>query len=283
MSLELPIQVAKEFNSMVKLAYQAGKSRKLSPTIRVNRNRGVKTFQFPTMGKGIAQLRTNQAKRKLMNTTHGFATATGVQWEAADFTDIFSAAEVPINEIQNLAILVTRAINRREDQTIIDAMEVSGTTQIVASSVGGTDTSLNIEKLIETGLKLDENNVDEDERHFAGDVNAKAGLLGETQVTSSDFATVKALVNGSINSFMGFDFHWFGKMDEGGIPKTGSERSNFAYAGGIMSALGLGVIMDEQVKTTFENLFGSWLTVKDFTAGAVAIDNEGIVEVLTFE
>jgi hypothetical protein len=60
------------------------------------------------------------------------------------------------------------------------------------------------------GIKkiLDGNDVDESiPRHGAINSNALQSLLGDTQVTSADFNTVKALVQGEVNSFMGFNFH----------------------------------------------------------------------------
>ena len=42
-------------------------------------------------------------------------------------------------------------------------------------------------------------------------------LLGTTEVTSSDFNTVKTLVNGDVDTFLGFKFIEIGDRDEGGL------------------------------------------------------------------
>ncbi len=282
MSKTLPEHLAVMFDDQVKHAYQ-NEGGNLSPTIRVRRNRGVKTFQFPKMGSGVAQRRSQQSFRKLMNIVHSKVQAVGVEWEAAEFTDIFDDAQVHISEQKELAMVVSSAVNRREDQTIIDAWDASGTTQIVAKSVGGADTSLNSAKMIEASRLLGVKNVKRKDRFFAGHENSLAGLLGETDVTSSDFNTVKALVNGEVDTWMGFKFIWFGDLEEGGFDITANTRKQYAYHGGVMGSTGMGVIMKEAVNTTYENLVGSWLTVQDFIAGAVAIDADGIIEMNTHE
>jgi len=283
MSKTLSVAAAASFEAMVKQAYQGGTKVKLTPTIRKRMNKGVNSFIFNKMGAGIAQERSSQTTRKLMNVDHTRVTANVSEWEAAELTDIFDNAETPIEEMQELAQTVAKAINRREDQLIIDAAQDSGTSNIVSTAIGGTDTSLNVDKLIEMGKIFDGFEIDED-RHFAGHANAKAGLMAETQATSSDFNSVRALVNGTINSFYGFEFHWFGNRVEGGIIKVSNDRKNFAYAGKEAgAALGIGIVMDKAPITTFENTLGSWLTAQDFIAGAIAIDAEGIIEVNTFE
>lgn len=55
--------------------------------------------------------------------------------------------------------------------------------------------------------KFEEEEVDpEMPKYFAWSAAVKRQLLNETKATSSDYATVKALVNGQIDAFMGFQF-----------------------------------------------------------------------------
>ena len=66
---------------------------------------------------------------------------------------------------------------------------------------------LSVGKILHAGFLLDESEL-EGERHWAGTSQQKADLLRRTPVTSIYYAEVKALVNGSIDEFMGFKFHW---------------------------------------------------------------------------
>ena len=53
---------------------------------------------------------------------------------------------------------------------------------------------------------LDANEADDEDRYMIINAKQLQNLLGETETTSSDFASVKALVNGEIDSFLGFRF-----------------------------------------------------------------------------
>ena len=76
---------------------------------------------------------------------------------------------------------------------------------------------------------LDKSNVPPEGRHIVIHANNLANLLSETAVTSSDFNSVKALVQGELNTFLGFTFHVLGDRSEGGLPIDGSsDRKVFA-------------------------------------------------------
>src|SRR5690606_14720954 len=66
---------------------------------------------------------------------------------------------------------------------------------------------LNIATLIRLKEMFDGNEVDEEaKRYIAVTSRQISNLLNQTEVTSADFNTIKALVKGEVNSFMGFEF-----------------------------------------------------------------------------
>ena len=289
MSKFLSVAQAKLFDDQIKVDY-AAKGGKLADTVYHKKNKGVKTFQFAKMGQGVAQRRASQTMVKLMNVSHGTATATALEWEAAEFTDIFDDAETNIDERSKLSGIIASAVNRREDQIVIDAAAAATPNITVPVSVGGANTGLNLEKLLAAQSDMDENEVGTEEdgegtqdRHFVAGTKGKASLLAETSVTSIDFNTVRALTTGQVKEFLGFKFHWVGIRAEGGMTLTGNTRQNFAYHGGMNGAIGLGTVMKDEQITTYENLFSSWLTVQNFISGGVVIDEVGLVEVETYE
>lgn len=284
MSLQLSNAAAKHFDDQVKVAYGSDTKTQLASTVYKKMNRGVKTFQFPTMTSGVATKRVTQTKVNLMNIGHGNKTATGEGWEAAEFTDIFDDAETNIEEKVWLAQIIAGAINRRSDQIIYDALEVAtGTLTTVSVNTGGANSGLNVDKLREAMGFFDDREVTEADRHYVGQAVGKSQLLAETEVTSTDFNTARALVRGTVNSFLGFTFHWIGTRAEGGIKKVGNVRENFAYHGGMGGSIGFGVIMENDINVTYENLYSSWLSNQGFDAGAVVRDAEGVVPINTFE
>ena len=66
---------------------------------------------------------------------------------------------------------------------------------------------LTVDVLIAAKEILAENEVEDDgPLYFVFNSKTRSDLLRETKATSADYATIKALVSGTINSFMGFDF-----------------------------------------------------------------------------
>lgn len=107
-------------------------------------------------------------------------------------------------------IIISAATGLAEASTTSDLTESTVALpagNIVDEDFGAADTNLTVEKLREAKKRLDENEVGSSERRYCI-VNASAldNLLADTTVTSSDFNTVKALVQGELNTFLGFDF-----------------------------------------------------------------------------
>ena len=53
---------------------------------------------------------------------------------------------------------------------------------------------------------MDAKNVPFDDRHIIIHANSLSGLLADERAISGDFASIKALVSGEINTFLGFRF-----------------------------------------------------------------------------
>ena len=82
------------------------------------------------------------------------------------------------------------------------------TQRLAAIDGEGNFSNLSVDTLIALGQKYDENEIDEGlERHIAVSASQVAGMLHDDRITSQDYNTVKALVEGKINQFMGFTFH----------------------------------------------------------------------------
>jgi len=136
---------------------------------------------------------------------------------------------------------------------------------------------MNIAKLREAAKILNTKNVPADGRHIIIHANSLASMLEQTSVTSSDFNTVKALVQGEINQFMGFTFHVLGDRTEGGLPIDGSsDRTLYAFH---KDAIGYAEGIAPRTEINYIPEKTSWLVNALFSAGAIAIDSEGIVKI----
>ena len=278
MALSLSNAFVTLFDAEVKQAYQARAM--LVPAVRQRRGVEGSTVKFPKVGKGVATPRITQSDVTPMNVGFSNVTCTLQDWNAAEYSDIFSQAKVNFDERNELVQVVANAIGRRQDQLILDALNASSTSLTVDDNIGGTDTNMNVAKLREAKKLLDKNNVPFDNRHIIVHANSLASLLAETSVTSADFNTVRALVAGELNTFLGFTFHVLGDRSEGGLPLATAARTCFAFH---RDAIGYAEGIAPRTEINYIPEKTSWLVNAVFSAGAVAIDDEGIVKITTNE
>ena len=275
MSVSLSNAFVTLFDAEVKQAYQ-GKAQ-LVGAVRSRRGVEGSTVKFPKVGAGVATPRVPQTDVTPINASFSQVTLTLADWNAAEYSDIFSQAKVNFDERQELVQVVANAMGRRQDQMIIDALTASSTSLTVSNDIGGSDTNMNVAKLREAKRLLDKNNVDPGDRHIVIHANSLASLLSETAVTSSDFNSVKALVQGDINTFLGFTFHVMGDRSEGGLAIDGSnDRTVWAFH---KSAIGYGEGIGMRTEINYIPEKTSWLVNEVFSAGAIAIDAAGIVQI----
>ena len=261
------------FDSEVKQAYQAESV--LRGTMRTRTGVAGNTVKFPTIGKGVATLRVPQTDVTPLNVTYGQVTATMEDYIAAEYSDIFQQSHINFDERSELVQVVSKSIARRMDQIMIDALNAATGTSTVATTIGGSGTNMNIEKLRATAKAMNEKNVPSEGRNLLMHASQLDALLGETEITSQDFASVKALVQGEINTFMGFNILTMGDRDEGGIPKP-STRTCFAWH---KDSMGYAESMAQKTEVNYVPEKTSFLVSSMFSAGSVSIDGEGIVKI----
>lgn len=279
MSIALSNAFVTLFDAEVKQAYQ-GKAMLVGA---VRQRRGVEgsTVKFPKVGRGVATPRIGQTDVTPLNVGFSNVTLTLEDWIAAEYSDIFSQQKVNFDERSELVQVLGNAIGRRQDQLVLNALAGSGTSLSVGNDVGGSDTNMNVAKLRQAKGLMDKNNVPPTDRHIVIHSNGLQSLLAETAVTSSDFNTVKALVNGELNTFLGFTFHVLGDRTEGGLAIDGSnDRTCFAFH---KDAIGYGEGIAPKTEINYIPEKTSFLVASMFSAGATTIDAEGIVSIVARE
>jgi len=121
---------------------------------------------------------------------------------------------------------------------------------------------------------LSDKGVPESDRYIAYTAADRESLMGEEEATSSDYNTVKALVNGDIDSFVGFKFKLIETREEGGLPAN----TVFAWH---KAAVGYAVGIDMKTTVDWIAQKTSWLCNGMLKSGAVAREGRGIVKLTT--
>ena len=192
-----------------------------------------KDAYFDQIGKVTAQIKTSRhSDTPQIDTPHSRRRCSLADYEFADLIDQQDKVRLLIDPTSSYAKAAAYAMGRAMDDVIIAAAlgtantGVSGGTavalpagNIVAANTGGT--GMNIAKLAAAKQILDAGDVDPSiKRHIVVSPAEIADLLNNTTVTSSDFNTVKALVQGEIDSFMGFKFHVSNRLVDNGAGNT---------------------------------------------------------------
>ena len=173
---------------------------------------------FDQVGSALAVKRTTRhADTPQMDTPHARRRVSLVDYEYADLIDNQDKIRTLIDPTSSYATAAAYALGRAQDDEIIAAL--SGTA--FTGETGSTSTALpSSQKITESGTAgltiaklrsakeiLDAASVDPSiARYIAVSPKQITDLLGTTEVTSSDFNSVKALANGEVNSFLGFNF-----------------------------------------------------------------------------
>ncbi len=276
MSLKIDQIYQDAFDAEVKRAY--GQVGMLQGTVKLKTGIVGKSVYFRKKGKGMATKHIPNANRTAMNVAFSQVQCNLQDWEAFDYVDKMSLPKINFTEISEIAEVAGDALGLRKDQIIIDA--ITAGYDSTNMKVGTTNTALTVATLITACQKLNEKGVPEGDRTFIHSPKQKADLLNTTAVTSSDYNSVKALVNGQVGTFLGLKFLNIAKRQEGGLPTANSAVDDVGY---IYHKSAVGFALGQEIQTEMSWIAekGAWLVGGDFSAGAVVIDNEGIVGVIS--
>jgi len=216
MSSQITTAFVQQYSSNVSMLSQQ-KGSLLRKAVEVESVVGKNSF-FDQVGSATAQKRTSRhSDTPQMDTPHSRRRVSLVDYEYADLIDNQDKIRTLIDPTSSYALAAAYALGRAQDDEIITA--VSGTAY--SGETGSTSVALPVgQKITESGSDgltiaklrsakeiMDSGNVDPSiPRWIVVGPKQITNLLGTTEVTSSDFNSVKALANGEVNSFLGFNF-----------------------------------------------------------------------------
>lgn len=270
------------FASEVHQAYQA--SRALQGVARMREGVVGSSVKFPKLASGTSSIRNPQSDVVPLNVASELIEVSISNYIAAEYSDIFDNQKVSYDERSELSTMLGNAIARRETQVLIDALEAGSPATTVPNTIntsGSTASDLNVAKILAAKKGLDAKNVPPDNRHLIIHANSLSSLLADERAISSDFQTIKALVAGEINTFLGMQVHILGDMSEGGLIKDGSnDRFCFALH---KSSLACAVGMAAKTEINYIPEKTSFLVSAMYAAGAGTIDVNGQVSIVCRE
>lgn len=243
---------------------------------------------FDQIGATAAIERTSRhSDSPLVNTPHSRRQVYMRDFEWGDLIDNPDKVRLLVDPSSTYLQSAMWALGRKIDDILIEA--ALGTAK--TGKTGGTpvslpagqkvahqSTGLNVAKLVQVKELLDKNDVDPDDPRFIL-VTAKqiSNLLGATEVTSSDYNTVKALAQGEIDTFLGFKFIRTQRLTKDG----NNNRQAIAWTkSGMLLALGADVkgrVIERPDKSFSVYAYAS------LSCGATRMEEEKVVEIACVE
>lgn len=221
MSLQITEAFVQQFSDNVVMQAQQ-KGTRLRGAVRTETIHG-KSKAFDRIGQvEMVEKVSRHSNTPQLDTPHSRRWCYLKDWEWSDLIDDLDKVRVLNEPTSEYVMAAMWAAGRKMDDYIIAAADMTVVTgedatgtpatlpnsQMYAANDGTNFTDLNIRTLRAIKRKFDANDVDESiPRHIACTSNQIYSLLGETQITSADYANVKALVDGKVDTFMGFKFH----------------------------------------------------------------------------
>ena len=221
MSVQITTAFVEQYKGNVEHLVQQKGSR-LREAVSVETVVGKNAF-FEQVGSTAAQQRTSRhSDTPRMDTPHARRRVSLIDFDWADLIDDEDRVRMLIDPQSPYASAAAWAMGRAMDEQVVSAADgtaytgVAGGTSTSYDSSNTVDVQVGVSPAADTGLNvgklraakqiLDANEAEDGDRYMIINAKQLQNLLGETETTSSDFATVKALVSGEIDSFLGFRF-----------------------------------------------------------------------------
>jgi hypothetical protein len=247
-----------------------------------------KSAFFDQVGKTTAVVRSSRhADTPQIDTPHSRRRVTLADYEWADLIDNADKVRLLIDPTSSYAKAAAAAMGRAMDDVIIAALGgtaytgETGSTSVALPAAqkpysSSQSDGLTITKLLEAKRLLDAADVDPSlQRYLVCGPKQIGDLLGTTQVTSSDFNTVKALAQGQVDSFLGFKFIVSNRLK---LDATNTDdRLAYAFtADAIKLAIGQDVLarIDERADKSYSTQVYYAMSI-----GATRMEEEKVVEI----
>jgi hypothetical protein len=284
MSATFPQAYVYEFSSNVFHLGQQKESR-LMPVANVKYGTGTRFHWERLAASEMVEKTTQLAVTPVVDAAHSKRYAAMATWSWGEAIEPNEAAQALIDPRSEYTRAAAMAYGRRIDTIILNAAIAAAGTGLGGSStqaltagqqIGGTGGATGAgQKLTVAGLRQAKRLMDaaevSEKRWFITDSKGLQDLLAVTEVVSADYNTVRALVMGELDTFLGFKF-----IRSERIPvNTGNRKWNLAIA---ENAIGLGFASERMARVAEDPSRSFALRVYlETVLGAVRIEEAGVV------
>lgn len=311
MSSEITTAFVQQYSANIfHLSQQKGS--RMQAYVRNEQQRGKSAF-YDRLGDVAAQKITSRhSDTQYTDTPHSRRRVTLVDYDRADLIDDLDKVRMLIDPTSAYTQSFVWALGRAKDDELIEKAlgnaqgGEEGSTAVAhpnsqkracVNDAANAGANLNVEGLRRVKEVFDSNDVDEDiMRCGAISSSGLQSLLAETEVTSADFNTVRALVDGKVDTFMGFKMIRTERLD------TQSGSLSFSYTDGTVGSGsgdadgyrrnifwamdGLLLATAKEVNATIDrmpNKRNATQVYASLSIGATRMEEEKVVELLSSE
>lgn len=278
MSTTITENFVKQFSdTIMHLSQQKGS--RLGNAVRVERQQGKDAYYDRIDASSATKKTTRHGNTPNTEVEHSRRKVTTVDYEWAPLIDRADLYKLKVDPQSHYVQNGMWAMGRARDDEIISAFfgtayaGEEGTTAVTFPAgkiVAHGSAGLTLSKLIAAKLLLDAGDTDPDEERFCAITAKQLGdLLATTEVKSADYNNVKALVEGRVDTFMGFKFIRTERLGVNGSShrlcpawvKSGmllsvgmdvttriTERADKSHSTQVFMAQGLGAVRMEEAK-----------------------------------
>lgn len=298
MSFQITAAFVDQFSGNVEHLTQQGDSRFAGKT-RVESQKG-KTKFFEQLGATRAVRRTSRhADTPRVDSNHQRRACYLNDYDWSDLVDTLDETKLLIDPKSSYAQSAAMAFNRAKDEEIITAATASsyadkdGTGAVIAvalpaaqkvgvqfGTTGPSNVGLNLAKLIEAKSILGKAEYPKGSTLYYAYTQQQLDdlLLNVSQVSNSDYAAVKALVDGEVSYFMGFEFI---KTELLTLTASTDIRTTFAYVKqGLLQSVGQD--MQSRISERADKNYATQVYA-NMSIGATRMQEELVVEIMCDE
>jgi hypothetical protein len=270
MSISLTNVQQIEFDALVKAIYRST-GFLMRDTVRMKYDVVGASVEFRKVDQVISVPTAYLAAVTIQDPGYNKVTCNLQKYTTPTAVDEVQELTVNFDAKMEIAMLVAQAMGRRSDQITIDALAANPGDTIVN---GGTN--FNYLKFTQALEFFDNNAVPLAERYVAMSASNFKSLMQDDQFVSTFYTRNDPIDRARIREYLGFNVVVIPQMTEGGLPKTGNIRTALAWH---KMSTGMGIGMNFRTEVNYIPQNTSYLVNGVFSAGAVVIDNRGVLAI----